>query len=126
MGGGDRLEGPGRICFVRQALGPGICAMAGWVPDGWETQAQGQGRDDQVYRRDRGQGGGYGGGHGGGCRRNDDRRRGGMVNPYEVRLPHFLEYLGRSPSVRTTIGRHPSSWRIPETKALSRRLRPGW
>ena len=76
--------------------------------DGWETQAQGQGRDDQCYRCDRGQGGGYGGGYGGGRRRNDDARRGGggqfpqaAHNPYEVRLPHFLGSWSRSPSVRT-------------------------
>ena len=70
--------------------------MAGWGPDGWETQAQGQGRDDQGYRRD----GGQGGGHGGGRRRNDDRRRGrggqfpqAAHNRYEVRLPLLMESI---------------------------------
>ena len=77
--------------------------MAGWVSDGWETQAQGHGRDDQACRRDRGQGGGYGGGYGGSRRRNDDRRCGGggqfspraAHNPYEVCLPHVLESIAK-------------------------------
>ena len=79
--------------------------MAGWCQD-WD--AQGQGRDDQGHCRDRGQQGrGYGRGYGGGRSRNDGRRRGGggqfpraAHNPYEVRLPHFLESIAESVPLR--------------------------
>eukprot|EP00439_Symbiodinium_sp_Y106_P045625 s3342_g5.t2 len=55
---------------------------------------------DSGRRRDRGQGGGYGGGYDGNRHRDDARRRGGggqfpqaAHNPYDVRLPHFLESI---------------------------------
>ena len=70
--------------------------MAAWGQQDWNTPAQA----DQGGRRDRGQGGGYGGGYGSNRHRDDNRRRGGggqfpqaAHNPYDVRLPHFLESI---------------------------------
>ena len=97
LGRGDRLD-PGRIFLWRQVevLGLGVRAMAAWGQQDWNTPAQA----DQGGRRDRGQGGGYGGGYGSNRHRDDNRRRGGggqfpqaAHNPYDVRLPHFLESI---------------------------------
>ena len=70
--------------------------MASWGDDQPAQAAQGQGYDDGRGRR----GYGHGGGGWGGYRHRDDRRRGGggqfpqaAHNPYDVRLPHFLQSI---------------------------------
>ena len=73
--------------------------MAGWGPDCWEIVARAL--DMEVD----------------------------MVAAAVATTPRKFASLtcwSRSPSERTTIGRHPSSWWIPETIALSRLSRPGW
>lgn len=74
--------------------------MAAWGQQDWNTPAQADQGGDGGRRRDRGQGGGYGGGYGSNRHRDDNRRRGGggqfpqaAHNPYDVRLPHFLESI---------------------------------
>ena len=74
--------------------------MASWGQQDWGTPAQADQGGESGRRRDRGQGGGYDGGYGGNRHGNDDRRRGGggqfpqaAHNPYDVRLPHFLESI---------------------------------
>ena len=84
-----------------EVLGLGqVRAMASWGQQDWNTPAQVDQGGDGGRRRDRGQGGGYGGGYGSNRHRDDARRRGGggqfpqaAHNPYDVRLPHFLESI---------------------------------